>query len=118
MPRVVSFQERYQHFAAKTAPDRVGPRYGASKSLAIQRFIEGSSKRVSVRELVRNILDTAGVPAGQWALYLSFAQKASMFAESYSGETLKKRLDGLKANWVARGADPAILEKIMSVFGV
>lgn len=116
MPKVTTLTERYEKYSAKTTPERVGARYEASKTIAIKRMREGSSKIVSIRELVRSILDTAGVPAGQWAIYLSFAQRMASMTNSYTGPTLIRRVEGMKAGWLAKGADPAILEKIVKLF--
>jgi len=118
MPVVKTWLIDYAKFSAKTAPDRVGTRYEASKSIATSRYSDAVANIVTVRELARNVLSDAGVPAGQWALYLSFVQYITKFAYSFVDETLKKRIAGAKARCTAMGADPAILDKLVNiVFG-
>lgn len=118
MPAVKSITERYEKFKAKMAPDRVGSRYDAVKSIALERYLEGSAGIVSIREHARDLLSHLGVPAGDWPIYLSFVLYLVTKENNYSGKTLAKRILGAKANWVARGADPAILDKLVRmVFG-
>lgn len=115
MPSVKSLAERYEKFKAKTAPDRVGTRFEAAKPVALGRFIDGAAPVVSVRELVRDLLSSLGVPAGDWSLYISFAQYVAARVGGYGDRTLARRILGAKANWVARGADPAVLDKLVSM---
>lgn len=115
MPSVKSIDERYEKFKAKTAPDRVGTRFDAVKSIALERYIHGSAAVVSIREQVRNLLSSLGVPAGDWALYMSFANYIAGKVDKYFDKTMAARLLGAKANWTIRGADPSVLNKIISM---
>jgi hypothetical protein len=103
-------------FKGKTAPDRVGSRYGAVKSIAVDRYVDGISPVTAVREAVRNILESNGVPAGQHAGYYAFALQAAKYAFSHEGATLKKIVAGLKQKFAAFGCDPAILDQIAKLF--
>ncbi len=110
-----TLQDRFEKFTAKTSPDVMGARYAASKDIALPRFLEGSSAMAAIIELSRNILETAGVPAGQQGVYFAFAQKARKAAWSHSGTTLQNFIEGLKAEFVAKGCDPAVLDKIAAL---
>lgn len=117
MPYVKSFDQRYEKYKAKTAPDRVGTRYEAVKDLAVSRYREGIIPIVSVRELARNVLDSNGVPAAQWGMYLAFATKLASLKQKYSGSTFAARANGLAQNFVVRGADPEIISALASLVG-
>lgn len=106
---------RYEKFTAKTAPDRVGSRYGAAKPIATSRFLEGITRIKPLVDTVKSLLDRLGVPAGHYGMYISFAEYIAKRAQSYSDKTLDNRILGAKANWVARGADPTILDAIINI---
>lgn len=113
MPVVRNLAQRYEKFRAKTAPDRVGSRYDASKSIALERYLEGVTPSVSLREQARSLLDTLGVPAGHWAVYLSFIQHLSTKINKYDSATFDRFVSAVKLNWTIRGADPAVLDKLI-----
>jgi len=115
MPIVKTLSDRVEKFAAKTAPDRVGTRYGAVKELASSRFVEGAGVIAAVRERVRDILESQGVPAALHGVYYAFAFKLATKALSHYGAELEKIANGLKAWFTAKGADPAVLDKIASL---
>ena len=115
MPIVKTLSDRVQKFQAKTAPDRVGTRYGAVKELAGRRFIEGAGVIAAVRERVRDILEREGVPAAVHGVYYAFAFKLASKALSHYGPELEAIAAGLKAWFTAKGADPAILDKIANL---
>ncbi len=116
MPVVTSLSDRVTKFSAKTAPDRVGTRYDASKTIAINRYADAVSLRAAVQEAVKNILSSKGVPAGFHGVYFAFAFQVLGKSFSHSGDTLSKVVAGLKAKFTAFGADPAILDQIAKLF--
>ena len=110
MPIVKTLADRVEKFKAKTAPDRVGSRYGAVKDIAVSRYVDNVADITAVRERCRIILEASGVPAGQHGVYYAFVFKAVKAAQSHTGATLIKVIEGLKQRFVAKGADPAILD--------
>jgi len=116
MPGVKDLRERTDKFIAKTAADRVGTRYGAVKDLAVGRFTSYASSIVEFRELVRNLLNKEGVPAGQQGAYFAFAMRLRSKAFSHQGTTLKDYVNGIIQDFTTgKGCDPAILKKIASM---
>jgi len=116
MPIVKGLGERVAKFTAKTAPDRVGTRYDAVKSIAIKRFTEFGSGVAEFRELVRNAIESAGVPAGKQGVYYAFALKARKAVFSHTGDTLMAYINGLIADFTTgKGADPRVLRKIAAM---
>jgi len=116
MPLVKGLRDRVDKFVAKTPPDQTGARYGAVKPIAVGRFTDFASGPVEFRELVRNVLESAGVPAGQQGVYYAFALKCRKALFSHSGPTLKAVINGLIADFATgKGADPAILKKIAAM---
>jgi len=115
MPIVKTLADRVEKFRLKTPPDQTGTRYGAVKDLAVGRFIEGAGVIAAVRERVRDILEREGVPATDHGVYYAFAFVATSKALSHSGAELDAIIAGLKAKYTAKGADPAILDKIANL---
>ncbi|RLG59002.1 hypothetical protein DRN86_04910 [Candidatus Geothermarchaeota archaeon] len=115
MPIVKTLSDRVQKYIAKTPADQTGTRYGAVKTLAVNRFIEGAGIMAAVRERVRDILEREGVPAADHGVYYAFAFKLASKALSHAGPELDAIAAGLKSWFVAKGADPAILDKIASL---
>jgi len=112
VPIVKTLADRVEKFRAKTPPDQTGARYGAVKELARGRFIEGAGVIAAVRERVRDILEREGVPAALHGVYYAFAFRLASKALSHSGAALDAVAAGLKAWFTAKGADPAVLDKI------
>jgi len=115
MPIVKTLADRVEKFKAKTPPDQTGTRYGAVKELASGRFIEGAGVIAAVRERVRDILEREGIPASDHGVYYAFAFKCASKALSHSGVELAAVVEGIKAWFVAKGADPAVLDKIANL---
>jgi len=115
MPLVKTLSDRVQKYVAKTPPDVTGTRYGDSKPIALRRFAEGVGTITYIRELVRNLLETKGVPSGLHGMYYAFAFKLVKANYSHTGAALDKIKEGLKAWFVAKGADPAILDEIVKL---
>jgi len=116
MPLVKGLRDRVDKFSAKTPADQTGTRYGAVKDIAVGRFTEWASGPVEFRELVRNVLEKEGVPAGQQGMYYAFAFKCRKALFSHSGPTLKAVINGLINDFTTgKGADPAILKKIATM---
>ncbi len=115
MPIVKSLSDRVEKFKAKTAADRVGTRYGAVKDLAVSRYLDNTGDLVAVRERARKILESEGIPTGTHGVYYAFVFKAISAAQSHSGPALEKVIEGLKQRFVAKGADPAILDKLANL---
>jgi hypothetical protein len=112
VPLVKGLAERYAKFTAKTPPDITGARYAASKEIAVKRMLEYASATAAAVELARNVLETSGVPAAQHGVYYAFVQKVRKAAFSHSGADLKAIVEGLKALFTAKGADPTVLDTL------
>lgn len=115
MPVVKDMSERYAKYSAKQTPERVGARYGASKPIATSRFIDGIASVRPLVDLAKKVLDNLGVPAGQYGIYISFVEYIAKRAVSYGSKTFDARVLGAKANWTARGADPAVLDAMVNL---
>ncbi|RLG76830.1 MAG: hypothetical protein DRO14_03220 [Thermoprotei archaeon] len=115
MPIVKTLSDRVEKFKAKTPADQTGTRYGAVKELASGRYIEGAGIITAVRERVRDILEREGIPASDHGVYYAFAFKAVSKALSHSDTELETIIEGLKAWFTAKGADPAMLDKIANL---
>jgi len=115
MPIVKTLTDRVQKFSAKTPADQTGTRYGAVKTLATNRYIEGAGIFYAVRERVRDILEREAVPAAIHGIYFAFAFQLTKKALSHSGAELEAIAEGLKQRFVGKGADPAVLDKIANL---
>jgi len=112
MPITKTLSDRFEKYVAKTPPDVTGARFAATKPVAVNRFIEGSSVMAAIVDATKKILAASGVPAGAYGVYIAFAERAAKASFSHEGTTLKNFVAGLKAEYVAKGADPAVLDKI------
>jgi len=115
MPLVVPLGEQIQRFSSKTAPDRVGTRYDAMKTIAIQKYIDNHAPFAVLVDLVKKILADKGVPSGEYGIYIAFAEQLLKKAQKHAGKTLDKVVLGLKQKFVAKGCDPAILDVISNL---
>ncbi|MEO2151436.1 MAG: hypothetical protein ABGW50_02110 [Thermococcus sp.] len=116
MPIVKTLRDRVEKYSAKFDANVIQNRLTQVESLAKARYTEAVATFTAIRELVRKILESAGVPAGQHAVYYSFAFKIASKAQKHELTTLTNTIEGLKAYWVAaNGADPAILDKIANL---
>jgi hypothetical protein len=117
MPFVRRFADRVEKYQTKYPTDAavITAKITAVKSIMDLRYEAASSPVVNVVSIVRNIVESEGVPSGQHALYYSFGQILAKLMFSHSGATLSKEISGLKQMWVtAYKADAAILDKIIT----
>jgi hypothetical protein len=112
LPTVKTLKDRVDKFTAKMDPATAGARFAASKTIAVKRYINATAAITDVVELTRNVLESKGVPAGQHAVYYAFEEMVRRAAFSHDGATLKAIVDGLKQQFVYKGADPAVLDAI------
>ena len=114
VPRTLS--DRVKKYVAKYSPDVVKARLQQVQGIAEDRFIDATPWIVTIREATRNILQSAGIPAGLHAVYYSFAMRLASKAMKHTGETLDQIISGMTDKWVtAYGADPAVLEQIANL---
>lgn len=115
MPVVRDLATRYTKYMAKMDPERVSARYEAVKQIAINRYIEGVAPIRAGVESVKALLDSIGVPAGDYAIYISFAEALLKKMRSYNGATFRNVAFGMKTYWVNKGGDPEILNKVIAL---
>jgi len=115
VPLVVSVGEQITRFSQKTAPDRVGTRYGAKKSQAVALYIDRAAPYAVIVEEARKLLAKLGVPSGEYGIYIAFVEHLLSRAEKHMGATLDAIITGAKAYFVNKGCDPEILDKLVSL---
>jgi hypothetical protein len=115
MPIVKSAGDMAQMFSAKTTPERVAARYEAAKNIAITKYINYAMPFRAVVERVRELLIALGVPQGLWGVHIAFALVLLRLARATKGRLPDHIIAGVKSEYVAKGADPAILDKIVSL---
>jgi hypothetical protein len=115
MPLVKSAGDMVQMFSAKTAPDRVATRYGAARDLAIQKYIAYATPFRIVVEMAREKLIKLGVPSGKWGVHFAFVEALKRIAMAYKGTVPTSIINAVKAEYVAKGADPAVLDELVKI---
>jgi RecJ-like exonuclease len=115
MPIVKSAGDMAQMFSAKTAPDRVASRYDAAKDIAITKYINYATPFRMLVERVREVLTDLGVPQGRWGVHIAFAEVLLRLARATKGRLPDAVVAGVKSEYVAKGADPAVLDKIATL---
>lgn len=120
MPIVKRVADMYEKYNLKYDGANVTTVLTAIKALMDANFQAGATPIFNVVERVRALLDSEGIPATLWGVYISFAERLQSKAFSFSGNTLAKEAAALKQEWVtAHGADPNIIDKIVNlVLGV
>jgi hypothetical protein len=116
MPGVRTFSDRIEKYRLKY-PDAatMTARLTAVKPLMDLRYQAASSPIVNAVAVVRNIVESSGVPSGLHGMYYAFGQLIAKLQFSHSGATLNAEVTGLKNYFVtAFKADPAILNKIIT----
>jgi hypothetical protein len=117
MGKTVKYSDdMYTKFTGKTAADRVGTRYESAKTYAINLYAAKGIAIRSVVERVRSLLATNDVPIGVFGVYIAFAEKLAVKAEAYGGVLPAAVVEGFKKEYSLKGADPAILDKIATMF--
>jgi len=116
MPLYKSGSDMFQKYSAKFNPTVIGTRFGDVKDVALTRAQEGLNTIATVRELVKPILEEAGIAGGLKATYLAFATALLRHVLRNKGESATKIAQGLKAYYTtAYGLDPAICDDIIQV---
>jgi hypothetical protein len=116
MPLVRKIGDRLEKYSIKY-PDAttMTARITAVKPIMDLRYQAASSPIVNVVDTVRGIIESTGVPSGLHGIYYAFGQILAKLMFSHTGATLNKEVVGLKNMWVtAYGADPAVLDKIIT----
>jgi len=116
MAKLVKYaDDMVQMYTGKTAPDRVGRRYGAAKEIATLKYsVKGLSAR-SIVETIRGILTDAAVPTGRWGVHIAFGLKLWKMSQAYNGVLPKAIIDGLITEYTLKGGLPEVLTKIASI---
>jgi len=110
MPGTVSIGEQITRFSQKTAPDRVGTRYGAKKSMAVALYLDRAAPYAFIVDEAKRVLAQLGVPTAEYGIYIAFVEMLYKKAEKHSGKTLADVVTGLKARFVNKGCDPEVLD--------
>jgi len=115
VPLVISIGEQITRFSQKTAPDRVGTRYGAKKSQAVALYTDRAAPYAVIVEEAKKLLARLGVPSGEYGIYIAFVEHVYSRAEKHTDKTLDNIITGAKAYFVAKGCDPAILDQLIKL---
>jgi len=114
MPIVKRLVDMHRKYELKYDGTNVTNRLTNLKEIMDIRYESAQSIVYEVVETTRNILSEEGVPTGQWATYISFAEQLARLTFSHKGLTLEKEANGLKSYYItAYKADPTILDRIL-----
>jgi len=109
-----SLMDMLEKYTKKYNADNVRTALTAVKEIMDTRYEGAVATITQVVETVRDILSNEGVPAGQWAPYIAFAEELAAKTFSHCGLTLQKFASGLKQQYItAHNCDPAILDKVI-----
>jgi len=116
MPLYRTGIDMFRKYSAKYNGDVVGTRFNEVKDVALERAQSGLITVDTIRELVKPILEEAGITGGAKGTYFAFALKLAKHVLRNKGESAKKIATGLKAYFVnTYDLDPDILDKIVNV---
>jgi hypothetical protein len=115
MPIVRTVADMVNMFSNKTTADRVGTRYEAAKPIAQRRYTNNAMPFRVLVEKIRDLLSKLGVPPGKWGVHIAFGEVLQKITITARGAVPTAVIDGLKAAYVAKGADPAVLDQIVKL---
>ena len=115
MPIVRTVADMVNMFGNKTTADRVGTRYEASKEIAERRYTNNAMPFRVLVEKIRDLLSKLGVPPGRWGVHIAFGEMLQKIAITTRGAVPTEVVNGLKTAFIAKGADPAILDQIVKL---
>jgi len=114
MPIVKRLGDMRTKYELKYDGTNVTNRLTAVKSIMDARYETAVSAIYNAVEVARNILSEEGVPTGQWAPYIAFAEMVAKAMFSHSGLTLQKEVSGIKSYFVtAYKCDAKVLDRII-----
>ena len=94
--------ERIAKYKAKFDPDVARARFAAVKDLAGEPQEARQTELSSVRDTVRAILDSKGVPSIGTILYLSYANKLYKINKEFTGGVKTKEVNAAYYLWKTR----------------
>jgi hypothetical protein len=115
MPIVRTVADMVNMFSAKTAPDRVGARYEASKEIALRRYTNNAMPYRTLVEKIKDLLSKLNVPPGKWGVHIAFGEILQKISITTRGAVPAAIVEGLKTAYVAKGADPSTLDQIVKL---
>jgi hypothetical protein len=113
MPLYKSGIDMFEKYRAKYNPTVIGTRFTDVSSVAQARAQSGLNAVATIREMVRDYLDSKGVTGGERATYLGFALKLWKHVTRQGGVASDKISSGLIAYFKnAYGLDETLLTDI------
>jgi hypothetical protein len=113
MPLYKSGIDMFEKYRAKYNPTVIGTRFTDVSSVAQSRAQSGLNAVATIREMVRDYLDSQGVTGGVRATYLGFALKLWKHVSRQGGVASDKISSGLIAYFKnAYGLNEALLTDI------
>jgi len=110
-----TLEEMVSKYTAKMNPQQVGSRYQNSKTVAVNRYMQGFYPFMAVIPLVKNILESNGVSAGKQGQYFAFVFQLVKEAQKHSLQELANISAGLQQKFTTEGCDPSILSKLANL---
>jgi len=106
----------FQKYQAKFDPTTIGNRFTQVKDVALARAQEGMVTIATIRDLVRPLLDQAGVTGGLRGTYIAFALALAKRTIRQKGDSAINIATGLKSYFVqAYGLNPDLCDRIVSL---
>jgi len=118
MPK--SGEDRAAKYGAKFDAEVVRSRYAATSTIAKTAQETKQRELATLATNVRNILDTAGIPAIYTAAFLSFANKLYGVIQKFSGDVAVYQANLEYTKWVNMvspiDSDASVLKQIWNLF--
>lgn len=106
----------YKKYESKYDPTTIGNRFTQVKDVALSRAQDGMVMIATIRDLVRPLLDQAGITGGTRGTYLAFALALAKRTLRQKGESAINIASGLKAYFVqAYGLNPDLCDRIINL---
>lgn len=109
---VVSADHRIAMWEAKVAGEAQSVVMGRVKAIAFAEVQARFPELVDLENGIKDVLEEASLPTIMFPPYLSAGRQMYRLKRKFGGSTLLKEVDNVINNWITRGLDEDILEKI------
>jgi hypothetical protein len=109
---VVPADHRIAMWEAKVAGEAQSVVMGRVKAIAFAEVQNRFPEIVDMENGVKDVLEEASLPTIMFPPYLCAGRQMYRLKRKFSGGTLLKEVDNIINNWITRGLDEDVLDKI------
>jgi hypothetical protein len=112
---------RVNKYISKVDPDVIKDHFTNLKPSMVEQVSNVFPALYNIEVATKTVLDSAGVPMGNYPFYLAFARQVwkKVYKTRLGGQTLYNEIGIIQTAWRTRGLDNTVLTRILrDVFGI